>query len=280
MQKLLPKLIGFVINSISYVSASYAAKLAIQLFSKPRKGKLNASEATFLNTAKQQQFKKGNINIQTYKWAGSEKTVLLVHGWESNSFRWQALVKTLKAKNYTIVAIDAPAHGATSGNTFNAVIYAECIAKVTQHFKPQIIIGHSVGGMATVFALKNHKMPSVTTTVLLGAPDCFRDILNSYVKLMGFSKRVNTAIDAHILEKFNYTPDGFSTAAFCETVSTRCLIIHDKKDRIIPFKDGIAIHKAFKNATFISTKGFGHGLKSETVYNHILTFLNTQGITP
>ena len=52
------------------------------------------------------------------------------------------------------------------------------------------------------------------------------------------------------------------------------LIIHDKKDRIIPYKDGLKFKQNYHNAKFISTKGFGHGLKSDVVYNHILEFLN------
>jgi pimeloyl-ACP methyl ester carboxylesterase len=274
MKSYIPKLIGATINGLAYPFHSYSGKLAMQLFSKPRKGRLQALEIDFLKTAQQQRFRCEDLSINTYYWEGSGKTILLAHGWESNSYRWKDLVSRLQAKNYTIVALDAPAHGASTGKEFNAVLYSKCINEVAQHFKPDTIIGHSVGGMATIFTTKNHNIASLNKVILLGAPDKFSDILNQYETLMGFSKRVKTAIRAFILQKFNSSPEQFSTARFCNDLELKGLIIHDKKDRIIPFKDGTAIHKAFKNTTFIRTKGYGHGLKTDLVYEHILDFLS------
>ncbi len=275
MKAYIPKLIGASINSMAYILPKYSGKLAMQLFSTPRKGQLQTHETHYLQTAQQQRFSHDTLSINTYYWKGGPKTVLLVHGWESNSYRWKDLIAMLQAKNYTIIAIDAPAHGASTGKEFNAILYSKCIYKVTQHFKPSIIIGHSVGGMATIFATKNHTMASLKKVVLLGAPDGFAAILDSYETMMGFSKRVKNAIRAFLLQKFKYSPEHFSTARFCSDLKNlQGLIIHDKKDRIIPFTDGISIHKMFKNSTFISTKGFGHGLKTDLVYNHILDFIN------
>jgi hypothetical protein len=47
-----------------------------------------------------------------------------------------------KKSGSTIIAIDAPAHGLSSGKEFNIPIYAEFIHVLFQKFKPKYLIGH------------------------------------------------------------------------------------------------------------------------------------------
>ena len=63
----------------------------------------------------------------TYYWEGNNKTILLAHGWESNSFRWKNLITELQRYGYSIVALDAPAHGDSGSKMFNAILYSEFI---------------------------------------------------------------------------------------------------------------------------------------------------------
>jgi pimeloyl-ACP methyl ester carboxylesterase len=273
MNSFIPKLIGTFINFIGVFAPKYAGKLAIQLFSIPRKGALKPNDLTFLNTATQKKISYKNFAIQTYQWKNSGDTVVLAHGWESNSSRWKDLIQLLQERHFNIIALDAPAHGATGNKQFNAVLYSECINEVVSRFQPKILIGHSVGGMASVFAMHNHNMESITKLILLGAPDAFSTILNSYETVMRYNGRTKTAIRNYILKTFNFLPEDFSTSKFTSTLNAKALIIHDKKDRIIPFQDGVTIKNNYPKSQFIETKGYGHGLKSTEVYNHILSFL-------
>ena len=151
MKRLLFLLIGKYINVLSFLSKSYATKKAISLFSKPRKGKITQIQGDFLDTSFKEELTYADNGIMTYRWLGKKQTVLLAHGWESNSARWQPLIKNLKDKGFTVVALDAPAHGNSGSDIFNALIYAEFIHAAAKRFKADIIIGHSVGGMAAVF---------------------------------------------------------------------------------------------------------------------------------
>jgi len=275
MEKYLPKIIGAIINFISYFSSKFAAKLALDLFSTPKKGKISPKNAEYLKTAIQSNVQFENISIKTYQWKGKKQTILLAHGWESNSYRWKDFIDILKQQNYNIIALDAPAHGSSEGKLFNAILYSECIHLVVKKFNVQTIIGHSVGGMATVFFQHKYQLKSIEKLVLLGAPADFIGVFSRYEFIMGYNKRVSKALENHILKHFNHLPEYFSSANFSKEITTKGLIIHDKKDRIIPYKDGLKFKQNYQNATFIATKGFGHGLKSEIVYNHILEFLNT-----
>ena len=148
------KTVGAILNGVSYISPEYASKKALNLFATPRKGRVTDAEIPFLETAFKKEVKYQDLEIMTYRWPGKNKTILLAHGWESNTARWSFLIKELKTLDYNIVSIDAPAHGSSDGKQFNAVLYSECINAVVNTYKPEIIIGHSVGGMASVFFQK------------------------------------------------------------------------------------------------------------------------------
>ncbi|TXE16151.1 alpha/beta hydrolase [Psychroserpens burtonensis] len=274
MRQVIVKTIGCFINITSILSPKLGGKIALKLFSKPRKIKLKELEKDFLMTAFTEDIDYKNLNIMTYRWLGKKDTILLAHGWESNSFRWKSLIERLKKLDYNIVALDAPAHGRSSGKLFNAVLYAECIHIVAKKFNANIIIGHSVGGMATAFCKSKYELPSVNKLILLGAPSNFVGVFSRYTAMMGYNKRVSRAMDELIHERFKEKPEHFNAARFLENEGTQGLLIHDKKDRIIPYSDAEDFKNYFKNATLISTEGFGHGLRHEEVNNHIIDFVN------
>lgn len=274
MKKIITKIIGGIINFISLFSSRSAAKLAIKLFSSPKRKRLKETEKDFLETAFIEDIQYKDISIMTYRWLGKKETILLAHGWESNSVRWKELIIKLTALDYNVVALDAPAHGRSSGKLFNAVIYSECINVVAKKFKTNIIIGHSVGGMATTFFQHKYQLPFIEKLVLLGAPSNFVNVFGRYVEMMGYNSRVSKTMDIIVHERFNNKPEHFNAARFSETISAEGLLIHDKFDAIIPYSDAEDFKNFYKNAKLITTEGFGHGLKSEVVDNHILEFVS------
>jgi pimeloyl-ACP methyl ester carboxylesterase len=273
MNKYLPKLISLGINLLSYLFPAFAAKLAVLLFSTPRDAKLDEEGIQYLSSAKQKDINYSNFKIKTYQWKGNKDTVLLVHGWDSNSFRWKDLIELLRQNDYNIISIDAPAHGASGNKIFNAPLYSECLNEVTNKFKPQIIVGHSIGGTASVIALKNHNLPSIEKIVLLGAPSNLAISVGNYVNMMNYNKKVSQAINQYYLKHFNHLPDYYCVDNFYKNLQPKGLIIHDRRDNIISYKEALDIHRVYKNSELIKTIGLGHRLKSDKVYQHILDFL-------
>ncbi|WP_248722228.1 alpha/beta hydrolase [Seonamhaeicola sp. ML3] len=273
MQKFIIKLVGSYLNVLSYVSADYAANKALHLFSKPRKGRLNELQKTFLESAYQESMAFEGLNIATYHWKGNRATILLVHGWESNSARWKNKIKRFIDQDFNVIALDAPAHGASGGKLFNALLFSEFINVVTKKHKPEVIIGHSVGGMASIFFQQKYQLESVKKMILLGTPSEFEGILKNYIKLLGYNKKVEKSLDKIILKKFGAKPGDFSTSKYSKEIETKGLIIHDFKDTIIPYSDAKLIHKNLKNSKLITTKGLGHSLNHTSVTENILDFL-------
>lgn len=274
INKAVPKTIGALLNASSLVSSKYAAAKALSLFATPRKGDINERQASFLTSAKKEHLNYNGFSIRTYQWVGNNKTILLSHGWESNTARWKNLIELLQAQNYNIIALDAPAHGESESKEFNAILYSEFINVVCKQFKPEIIIGHSVGGMASVFYLNKYQLDSLNKLVLLGAPSEFESILKNYTDMLSYNSKVIKSLDKLIEDSFGSPPSAFSTAKYSKSLDVQALLIHDKKDRIIPYGDAELIHKNLKNSKLITTSGYGHSLNNDVVYKHILDFLN------
>lgn len=274
MHSLLPKIVGALLNSIGILNSKLASRLALQVFSKPRKGKLTPDANSFLKTATNSTMYYTSFPIQVYNWKGPKETILLAHGWESNSNRWRKIAKKLTDKGYNVVALDAPAHGASGSSDFNALLYAEFIYVISLKFKPTSVIGHSVGAMALVFSLHKYENKTIKKAILLGAPSNFKDILKRYTDMMGYSRLICSGIERQIERKFGQPTSHYSTAKFIENLKIEGLIIHDEKDKVIPYSDALEINTSFKNAIFISTKGLGHSLKGDYISGEIIKFLS------
>lgn len=275
MKNLIVKVVGGYYNIISYLSRKKAANSALYLFTRPRNGrKLTEEQREFLETAFQEEFKYGKHTIMTYRWLGSKSTILLVHGWESNACRWKNLIHELKKKGHNVIALDAPGHGHSGSRFFNALLYSEFINVVANRFQPEIIIAHSVGGMATAFFQNKYQLNCVKKMVLLGAPSEFTDVLKRYTDMLGYNQRITKQLNLTIIDRFGDKPENFSTARYLETIDSKGLIIHDELDTIIPYSDALLIKNSFKNSKLITTKGLGHSLNDATVADHIYDFID------
>lgn len=274
MSSFVVKSIGGALNATSLVSSKYASKRALNLFASPRKGRYTENQSKIVHDAIYEPLQFDGLNIATYRWEGEGKTILLAHGWESNASRWEYLLEDLKSEKYNIIALDAPAHGQSSGKEFNAVLYAEFINVVAKKYHPDTIIGHSVGGMATVFSMHNFDLETVNKLVLLGAPAHFTGVFSRYKSMMGFNKRISKGLDKIVLERFGKPVDYYSAANFTSTFKAEGLIIHDKNDKIIPYEDALLFANRYKNSQLVSTSGFGHGLKDTSITPKILEFIS------
>ena len=270
------KSVGFYINVLSIVYPEKAKILAYRLFSEPRAGKINPEKLpkTLVHTDKEI-FTFEEDTFQTYTWKGSDEIILLVHGWESNASRWKKLLHHLKPLGKTIIAIDAPAHGMSSGKEFNAPKYAEYINILTQKYAPTYIIGHSIGGAAVTLYLNKFKTDFVKKVVLLGSPSDFKIINNNYVEMLSLNSKVKTLLEVYYYEKFGININEFKGHSFAENFSQKAIIAHDVDDEIVLIDEGKKYASTWKNAIYIETTGLGHSMHDENLYQKISEFIHT-----
>lgn len=271
---LLTKSAGLYINILSYINPKKASVLAYRLFSEPRIGRLSKTDLPLvLQDAKTETFQFNEHQFESYHWEGNENVVLLIHGWESNASRWEKFLPYLKKSGSTIVAIDGPAHGLSSGKEFNVPNYAAFIDIAVQKFQPHFLIGHSIGGAACVYYQYKYQNNNLKKMVLLGAPSDLKTLINNYVALLSLNTKMVQLLENHFLEKFKFKLDEFSGQIFGKNLNLQGIIAHDIDDNIVAFEEGKKIASSWKNATFIETKGLGHSMHDDELYLKVSNFL-------
>lgn len=272
---LLARTYGVYLNILSFFSSKKAAKIAFKLFATPRKGKVLPQQVDFLQKAKKEVVLAEGIHIQVYQWKGNKETILLMHGWESNAFRWRNLIGFLQKSDYNIIALDGPGHGYSTGKTFSVPMYTKVTQVLIEKYCPNHIIAHSLGGTAALYNNYLYTNASVNKMIILGAPSEFKKIVSNYKQLLRFNNRVLKALNSYIHNIFDFEIDEFSIAEFVKTNTKKGLLIHDEFDKIAHCSNSEMIHKNWGNSTFIKTQGLGHSLQYKVVNQQIIDFLNT-----
>nr|WP_288834892.1 alpha/beta hydrolase [uncultured Flavobacterium sp.] len=271
---LFTKSIGLYINLLSFIFPKKANQLAYALFSEPRDGKLLKEKLpNVLKETDQEIYRHEGEYFQTYTWKGNENVILLVHGWESNASRWENLLTYLKKSNSTIVALDAPGHGLSSGKEFNIPQYAAFIDILVQKYQPKHLIGHSLGGKTCLYYQSTYQSNSIEKMVILGSPSDFKIILNNYINLLSLNSKISKGLENYYLHHFNLQLEHFSGKVFASKIKTKGLIAHDTDDSIVLFEEAKKIASSWQDAIFIETKGLGHSLHGEELYQKIYAFL-------
>jgi pimeloyl-ACP methyl ester carboxylesterase len=271
---ILTKSIGCYINLLSFFNPKKATQLAYQLFSEPRAGKLQLDALPeLLQEAVKETLTYQSHEFQTYTWKGNHQIILLVHGWESNASRWEKLLPYLKKTGKTIVALDAPAHGLTSGKEFNVPLYTACIEVAVRKFKPETLIGHSIGGVACIYFQHRFQNENLSKIVLLGAPSDMKILISNYLKLLSLNSKMELLLENYFITNFNFKLADFSGKLFAENITIPALIAHDMDDTIVLFEEGKKIASSWKNSTFIATQGLGHSMHDADLYTEIIRFL-------
>jgi len=267
--KLLPKAVGLGLNTVGLLSPDKAASKALEIFCTPRKGSIQSYQKKFLKKFKQKALDFNGTEVMTYDNGKSGKKVLLCHGWESNSFRWRKLYRALKDTDLNIIMMDAPAHGATGGDTFQALLYGEMINVVAQHYEPETVIGHSVGGYSAILFMSNYQPSFVKDMVIMASPDRLVDITNRYFKMIGLGNRVGKKYFDLIEERFGRDITYYNASDFASKIKVDGLIIHDIYDDVNLLYEGEAIHSKWAKSRLVTTENLGHSLQGEEVYQII-----------
>lgn len=274
LKKIIAKSIGLYISILSYVWAKKATQLAYRFFSEPRAGKLKSDALPeILKKAIRETLSINEEYFEVYHWSGTEHPILLIHGWESNSSRWEPLLPYLQQNGNSIIAIDGPAHGLSSGKEFSVPKFASFVNKVVEKYEPKTIIGHSIGGATCLYFHHLYQPKSLEKMVLLGAPSDLEILIENYAKILGLNSKAVLLLETYFVQKFKMNFREFSGKKFASSIELKGFISHDKLDDVVLFEEAVKICSAWKKAIFLETKGLGHSMHDDELYQKIQAFV-------
>ena len=276
MKKPITRLIGTLLNVLAFLAPRIAGRQGYYLFCKPLAPPVKDHHLKFFETAEKSSYDHEGITIQTYRWGNGPKKILLVHGWQSHSFRWKSYIDFFSQKEeFTVYALDAPAHGLSGGKYINLPLYSRVIQELIMRVGPvHAVIGHSFGSFAMLHALYHEPALPVQRLVIMGTPGEANDFMQFYSNVLGLSSRATKVITDYFEETLHHAPGFFSAARFAKVITVPGLIIHDEKDDDAPYRYALQIHAAWKNSRLITTSGLGHNLKSAELVEKVMDFLD------
>lgn len=274
----IPKIIVLSGKVIAFLSTKWAVIYASKLFITPIKHKIPKREIEMDEKSIQQMITipaiDRKVNVYQYGKSDTGKKVLLVHGWSGRGTQLCKIADELIKLGYVTVSFDAPAHGKSPGNSTIMVDFIASIIEIDKQFGPfEAVIGHSLGGMSVMNAIKQ----GLTTdkAVIIGSGDIVQDITDDFVAKLGLKPIISKLLCDRFEQKYGGKMNDYSAYKAAETTLIPTLVIHDKNDPEVPVKAGINIRQHLKNGELMLTEKLGHRkiLADHQVIEKIINFI-------
>lgn len=272
-----PNFIKKIAKTLEVISPALTTRFASKLFTTPIKHKTPKREVKMDEDSVQKLVLIPAINkeIVVYEYGKSDRKVLLVHGWSGRGTQLVRIADELLKNGFATISFDAPAHGKSKGN---ASIMTEFIAAILELEKQygsfEYVIGHSLGGMSVLNAIKQNLQ--VKKAVVIGSGDIIQDVIDDFISKLEISPKFGLLLKDHFEKKFGGEMDDYSAYKAAEQIEIPVLIIHDTEDADVPVQAAYHIQKYLKHSELIITTGYGHRkiLGNEEVVQKIISFLN------
>jgi esterase/lipase len=248
---------------LSKISPKKAAAVAFELFCTPFSSKRKKIMPEVFKKAEKASVSIDGLTVRGFTWQNEKpngKKILICHGFDSCSYKFEQYVTDLLSKGFDVAAFDAPAHGISDGTQITALIYYKTIVLLEHTFGPFYgIISHSFGGLAVSLAAEHLNGTSNKKLVLIAPATESVSAMNHFNKLLDVPERVAKEMNA-LIYSINAKPlDWYSITRSIQHANASVLWIHDDGDRICPYKDTKAIRDmALPNIQFITTHKLGH----------------------
>ncbi len=252
-----------------------AHRWAIRLFFTPMRFPLPEREATALAAAKTFSFQYNGTSLQAYSW-GKGPVVLFMHGWAGRGTQISEWVVPLTEAGYQVVALDAPAHGKSPGKRTHLLHFAKALKALGDAVgNVHAIIGHSLGGAATLLALELGLQTNHTITI--STPAVSDGILREFLSRLNAKDQQGQYIADYIQQQFNLNFKSLSAEYIAQRITPPSpLIIHDENDMEAPIYHAEALLEVMPNATHYWSKELGHNriIRNPEVLKQVLNHIH------
>lgn len=255
------------------------ARLALRLFLTPGRKPMTAPERALSAQAQHETLFCRGRRVVTYRWGEGARRVLLCHAWGGHGTTLGEFVPPLLARGYSVIAFDAPAHGASPGRRSDMVEYVSTLGMLREKFGPfEAAIGHSFGAGNLLWAHRDFGLRA-GKIVLIG---CFIHGI-WIIEAFGEALRLPPQVVKHMRDSLERKYPGelvwerLSMADMLKSVSAPLLVVHDRDDRSIPFAHALQLREAARGpAELLATSGLGHRrvLRDRDVVSKVVEFID------
>jgi alpha-beta hydrolase superfamily lysophospholipase len=256
--------IGYIrlkLKAFAIFSKRKAAEEAFHLFSTPYLPPIKTAPPIFEN-AERLNFLFNGLTIHGYRWNHSRThKVLIIHGFNSQAYKFSKYVELLLKKDYEVVIFDAPAHGESEGKTINALEYSLMIKDAVKKYGPfNGFMAHSFGGIALCLALEDIPHDEDTKVVFIAPATETTTTLAYAMDFLGVKeKAVKKEIDNIVFEIGGKNTAWYSMKRAVHNIKAAMLWFHDEADTITPISDALLVkNENLPNIEFVITHGLGH----------------------
>lgn len=267
------KLFHIYIRTLSAVRPKKATKLLTKIFFTPQRKRTTESQLKEFTMLEKEYVTIEGREIFIMK-GGNGPKVLLLHGWGSSSYTFRHLIPRILDAGLSVVAFDAPAHGLSEGKRTNIVEIARTTLEIEKIFGPfDAVVAHSLGGLVNRFA--NSRGMKYKRFVNLNSPFYMESVFEPFYHLLGVPKSIQDAIRREVEKVAGVSMT--EIFGINENLQTElpAMLIYDKNDVVVPYKDGIAFNAELSNSNLIITEGLGHrtALSNPEILPTIVSFI-------
>jgi pimeloyl-ACP methyl ester carboxylesterase len=264
---------------LSATAPSVASRVAADLFMTPRRFPTPPREVEILARGTPFTVRLGaSSEVRAWRFGGDGPAILLAHGWEGRGSQLTPFAAPLVARGFSVIAFDAPGHGASPGSRSSLPHFAWAIRAVADTTgEPHAIVAHSLGCAAATLALRDGL--SVKRLAFLAPPLDPVDYTARFGDILGLDSTTIRAMQMRIEERFARNWSDYSLADTARAMTAPLLVVHDRDDRDTFWSEGAALAEAWPGAELITTEGLGHRriLRDADIVDQVASFVSRPG---
>jgi len=250
-----------------------AARAGESLFFRPMRNRRPEAETLLLAAAERSSLTLHGRRLAVARW-GAGPAVLLVHGWSGRGSQLASFVRPLLDSGFSVLTFDAPAHGDSQGRTTNLLEFADAIQRVAAWAGGvEALVGHSLGAAACVLTMTRGL--DVKAVVLIGAPARPSRFFAGFLAELGVPAEAAVASRRRVAARLGIRWEDLDVVTQAPHLAASALIIHDRADAEVPWRDAAEIAAAWGGSDLLVTEGLGHRriLRDPLVTARAATFL-------
>jgi predicted alpha/beta hydrolase family esterase len=120
------------------------------------------------------------------------------------------------------------------------------------------VVAHSMGAPAIVFMMSTRMHYRIKRLVLVGAPCEFQDVVARFADELSLTPQTVNQMECLTRERQGIPLSAVSLKAMIPYITAPGLVIHDRRDPVIPFEDAEVIAAHWPGSDLVVTEGLGH----------------------